>query len=147
MHGADDLTEGAPPDGGPGSGSLRVDRWLFCVRLYKSRALAAAAVAGGHVHLNGARTKPSRAVRVGDRLVVSQGGRERELAVRALPARRGPAPEAHACYEESAASVARNERLAAAHRLAALAMPHPEGRPDKKERRQLRELARKQGPR
>ena len=125
--------------------ALRLDRWLWCARLYKSRSLAAAAVAGGHVHLNGARVRTAHAVRVGDRLAVSLGGRELELAVRALPARRGPAPGAQACYEESAASIERGARWREARRLAALTTPRPGGRPDKKERRDLLALARRQG--
>lgn len=127
--------------------SLRLDRWLWCVRLYKSRSLATMAVAGGHVHLNGARVKPAHAVTPGDRLSVSQGGLEREFTVRAIPERRGPAPEARACYEESAESVARAARVGEARRLAALTTPRPEGRPDKKERRDLLAFARRQGRR
>jgi ribosome-associated heat shock protein Hsp15 len=136
-------------DGGAGAGgeALRLDRWLWCVRLYKSRSLATAAVAGGHVHLNGARVKPARAVKAGDVLAVSLGGRELELTVRAILARRGPAPVARACYEESAASIERGQRLGEARRLAALTTPRPEGRPDKKERRDLLALARRQGRR
>jgi ribosome-associated heat shock protein Hsp15 len=133
----------------PDSGveALRLDRWLWCVRLYKSRSLAAQAVAGGHVHLNGARVKAAHAVKVGDRLGVSQGGHAREFSVRAIPARRGPAPEARACYVESADSVARGELLGAARRLAALTTPRPEGRPDKQQRRALLAFARRQGRR
>ncbi len=127
--------------------ALRLDRWLWCVRLYKSRSLATAAVGGGHVHLNGARVKAARAVKPGDRLTVSQDGRELELTVRAIPARRGPAPEARACYEESADSIARGARLGEARRLAALTTPRPQGRPDKKERRDLLAFARRQGRR
>src|SRR3974390_861569 len=67
--------------------TLRIDRFLWCVRLYKSRSLAAAAVAGGRVHLNGLRTKPAHGVRIGDRLIASFGGRELEFTVRAIPAR------------------------------------------------------------
>jgi ribosome-associated heat shock protein Hsp15 len=142
--------QGEADDGdGPqdGEDALRLDRWLWCVRLYKSRSLATAAVGGGHVHLNGARVKPARAVKPGDRLTVSQGGRELELTVRAIPERRGPAPEARACYEESADSIARGERLGEARRLAALTTPRPDGRPDKKERRDLLAFARRQGRR
>jgi ribosome-associated heat shock protein Hsp15 len=130
------------PEGGE---ALRLDRWLWYVRLYKSRSLATAAVAGGHVHVNGGRAKPARALTVGDRLTVSFGGRELELTVRAIPPRRGPAPEARACYEESAASIERGQRLGEARRLAALTTPRPDGRPDKKERRELMALARRQG--
>ncbi|MBS0375439.1 MAG: hypothetical protein JSR73_12755 [Proteobacteria bacterium] len=141
-----DEAAGAGNAGGP-AGTLRLDRWLWCVRLYKTRSLAAAAVSGGHVHLNGARAKPARPVRPGDRLRLAHGGLDRELTVRAIPARRGPAPEARACYAESAESLARAAALAGAQRLAALTTPRPEGRPDKKARRDLLALARRQGRR
>jgi ribosome-associated heat shock protein Hsp15 len=145
--GRHDRADGDTDDAGAGGDALRLDRWLWCVRLYKSRSLATAAVAGGHVHLNGARVKPARAVTPGDRLTVSQDGRELDLSVRAIPQRRGPAPEARACYEESADSIARGERLGEARRLAALTTPRPQGRPDKKERRDLLAFARRQGRR
>lgn len=138
----DDEDDGQP---GAAAAGLRIDRWLWCVRLYKTRSLAAAAVNGGRVHLNGARAKPSRAVQPGDVLTLALGGRDIELSVAALPTRRGPAPEAHACYQESAASVARGTVWQAQQRLAALAVPRPAVRPDKKERRQLIDLARRQG--
>ena len=124
---------------------LRLDRCLWCARLYKTRSLAADAVAGGHVQLNGARVKPARAVAAGDRLRISFEGRERELDVLAIPARRGPASEARICYAETPDSITRGERLSAARRLDALSRPRSEGRPDKKERRELRALARRQG--
>ena len=129
---------------GPGD-RLRIDRWLWCARFYKSRAQAAEAVAGGRVHLNGARVKPSRALRIGDRVSVSLQGRDVEFDVRAIPERRGPAPEARACYAETPESVERGVRWQESRRLAALASPRPEGRPDKKARRELDELARRQG--
>jgi ribosome-associated heat shock protein Hsp15 len=137
----------AGPGGAAGAATLRIDRWLWCVRLYKTRALAAAAVSGGHVHLNGVRAKPARPVRPGDRLRLALGGLDRELTVRAIPSRRGPAPEARACYDESADSLARAAALGSAQRLAALTTPRPEGRPDKKARRDLLALARRQGRR
>jgi ribosome-associated heat shock protein Hsp15 len=134
-----------PVDGEDGAAALRVDRWLWCARFYKSRAQAAQAVAGGRVHVNGARAKPSRALRVGDRIAVSLQGRDVELDVLAIPARRGPAPEAQACYAETPESVDRGQRWRDSQRLAALATPRPDERPDKKSRRELIELARKQG--
>jgi ribosome-associated heat shock protein Hsp15 len=141
------------PDGGetaaggtPGSArTLRVDRWLWCARFYKSRAQAAEAVAGGRVHVNGARVKPSRALRIGDRVAVSLHGRDVEFDVKTIPSRRGPATEAQACYEETPDSVERGLRWREQHRLAALAAPRPDDRPDKKSRRELIELARRQG--
>lgn len=125
---------------GGNAGGLRIDRWLWQARFYKSRALATEAVAGGHVRLNGVRVKPARVVQPGDRLEVSRGGRVLECVVRAIPARRGPAPEARLAYEETPESIARGERHAEAMRLGAGAAPRPEGRPDKRERRQLRAL-------
>ena len=123
----------------------RIDRWLWCARLYRSRSLAAAAVGGGRVHLNGVRVKPARPVRAGDHLRLSLGGRDLEVEVLAIPLRRGPASEARRCYAETAASAARGVAWQAQQRLAALAVPRPEARPDKRERRELRELARRQG--
>jgi ribosome-associated heat shock protein Hsp15 len=148
---ADDGAGEAPDDDRDGAsaagpaGGLRVDRWLWCARFYKSRAQAAEAVAGGRVHVNGGRAKPSRVLKVGDRLAVSLHGRDVEFDVRRIPARRGPAPEARACYEETPDSVARGVTWREQHRLAALAAPRPDDKPDKKSRRELIELARRQG--
>jgi ribosome-associated heat shock protein Hsp15 len=142
----DDDPGGDDEAGRPGAGDrLRLDRWLWCVRLFKSRSQASAAVSGGRVHLNGERVKPARAIRVGDHLAVSLGGRDLELDVRAIPTRRGPAPEARACYEETPQSVARGQRWQEQQRLAALTVGRPDRKPDKKERRELLELARRQG--
>jgi len=119
---------------------MRLDRWLFAVRLYRSRTLASAAVSGGKVHVNGERVKPARAVRAGDRVSLTRGAFEFECAVLALPARRGPAREAALCYRESEASSVRRAERAAALRAGGLSRPHPLGRPDKHERRDLRRL-------
>ena len=140
MTKAHDRQDEAADDGG----ELRLDRWLWCVRLYKTRSLAGAAVSGGHVHVNGGRVKSSKAVAPGDLLRLSLGGRDLELEVLAIPARRGPAAEARACYVETAASLERSARFADARRLDALSMPQSDGRPDKRERRELRALARRQ---
>ncbi len=138
--------DGEEDSGEPGTGdALRIDRWLWCVRLYKTRSLAAAALNNGRVELNGTRVKPSRTVKPGDVLTLALNGRDVELNVLAIPRRRGPATEARACYEETAASQARGVAWAQQHRLAALSVPRSEGRPDKKERRVLLDLARRQG--
>lgn len=129
---------------GQGTGRLRVDRWLWCARFYKSRSLAAAAVTGGKVHVNGERVKPSRALLVGDLLTVTRGHDTHEIAVRALPERRGPAAEAQRCFEETAQSSARRARLRQQHALAAASAPRPQSRPDKRERRLLHRLHRGQ---
>jgi ribosome-associated heat shock protein Hsp15 len=124
--------------GGPGA--ARIDRWLFAVRLFKSRSLAAQAVAGGRVHLNGERVKASHEVRCGDALTLMRGAVEFECTVGAIPARRGPAHAAARCYEESPASTARRAEFAQRMKLAAALTPRPVNRPDKRARRQLRRL-------
>jgi len=118
----------------------RIDRWLFCVRLFKSRSIAAQAVGGGRVHINGTRVKPSHAVRPGDLVSFSRGAVAFECAVVALSPRRGPASEAAGCYEETPTSRARREEFSARMKVAAALTPRPEARPDKHERRELRRL-------
>jgi|ERR1700722_3548020 ribosome-associated heat shock protein Hsp15 len=122
------------------AGAARIDRWLFAVRLYGARALATQAVAGGRVHVNGERVKPGRALRPGDLVTLTRGALEFECTVQAIPARRGPAPAAALCYEESAASVARRAEFGARMKLAAALTPRPARRPDKHERARLRRL-------
>ena len=132
-------SEGA--EGGEGGGSsLRIDRWLWCTRLFKSRSLAADAVAGGKVHLNGQRVKPAHGVRIGDRVTITRPGFEFECEVLKLPDRRGSAPLAQACYAESdKARIAREKYLEQA-KLAAAFAPRSDERPDKHARRELRRL-------
>lgn len=125
-------------DAGPGA--ARIDRWLFAVRLFKSRALAARAVAGGRVHLNGERVKAAHEVRCGDRLSLMRGALEFECTVSAIPPRRGPARLAACCYEETPASSARREEFGRRMRLAAALTPKPPERPDKRARALLRRL-------
>ena len=124
---------------------LRVDKWLWCARFFKTRSLASAAVGGGKVHVNGERVKPSRTVRPGDVLEITTGFDARTVEVLSIPARRGPATEARLCYRESEASLARRERMREQRRLAALAAPQTEGRPDKRTRRELLRFHRSQG--
>jgi ribosome-associated heat shock protein Hsp15 len=124
----------------PDDEAMRIDRWLFFVRLFKSRSLAGEAVSGGRVHVNGERVKPSRVVRIGDTVVFNRGAVPFDCAVTALPLRRGPAPEAAACYRESEASVARRAQFAERMRLATAFAPRPDSRPDKHERRELRRI-------
>ena len=123
-----------------GSESMRIDRWLFAVRLFKSRTGAATAVSGGRVHVNGERVKPSRGVRVGDAISFVRGAVEFDCEVTALPQRRGPAPEAMGCYRESEASIARRLQFSERMRVAAALAPRPELRPDKHERKELRRM-------
>ncbi len=119
--------------------SLRIDRWLYFTRFYKTRSLAAKAVAGGHVRLNGERARGSSKIRVGDRVELTREQLKWVLDVREIPGRRGPGHEARRCYEEDPESVtARNQRRDSL-RFDRLAMPRTPGRPDKHTRRKLRD--------
>jgi ribosome-associated heat shock protein Hsp15 len=115
----------------------RIDRWLWCVRFFKTRSVAAQAVSGGKVHLNGERVKPAHRVQVGDCVGLMLNGVLAEFDVLGLPARRGPAAEAQAHYSERPASTARRTKHREAQRLADLSRPRSDGRPDKRDRRRL----------
>ena len=120
-----------PPAGAP---SLRIDKWLWCTRFFRSRGLAQDAVEGGHVQVNGERVKASRAVRVGDRLRITRERERYEVEVTGIPGRRGPATEARQHYLETPESEAAR---AHARELDRLSAPVSSGRPDKRERRDL----------
>ncbi len=128
-----------------GPGALRLDKWLWCARFFRSRSLAAEAVAGGKVHVNRQRVRPARVVRAGDLLEITVGYEVHTVEVKAIPARRGPAAEARLCYEETPDSVARRERSREQRRLAAMAAPQTQGRPDKHTRRELQKFRRERG--
>jgi ribosome-associated heat shock protein Hsp15 len=117
---------------------VRIDKWLWAARFFKTRRLATDAIAGGKVEVNGAKAKPARQVRVGDEVRVRLGPYEHRVTVAAVSEHRGPAPEAARLYREDPASVVARERLREQHRTAAVAFTYGEGRPDKKERRDLR---------
>lgn len=116
---------------------VRIDKWLWAARLFKTRSLAAEAVSGGKVHINDARVKASREVHPGDRLSITRGTECLDVVVVALSDRRGPAPVARGLYEETAESQARRREQAALRRMRAQANPAPAKRPDKKSRRQI----------
>lgn len=130
----------ARPAGAGGTGAARIDRWLFGVRLFKSRSLATEAVSGGKVHVNGQRVKPAHALHPGDRVSFVRGEAPFECAVVQIPPRRGPAQTALRCYRETDASAARRAELARKAPLAAVRSPRPVERPDKHQRRELRRL-------
>jgi ribosome-associated heat shock protein Hsp15 len=127
-----------PDEDGPGA--ARIDRWLFAVRLFKSRSAATEAVHGGRVHLNGERIKASHAVKAGDAISFSRGAVVFECTVLAIPVRRGPASSASRCYEELPASQARRQQYLERRQLVAGSAPRSEERPDKHGRRLLRQL-------
>jgi ribosome-associated heat shock protein Hsp15 len=112
---------------------VRLDKWLWAARFYKTRSLAAEAIVGGKVHLNGERVKRAKTVAVGDEVRVRNGAFEHIVHVRALSARRGGAADASRLYEETAASRAAREALAAQLR----SLPETHGRPTKRDRREI----------
>lgn len=127
--------------------ATRLDRWLWAARFSKTRSLAAEAVSGGKVHLNGARVKAAKPVRVGDTLSIRQGPYERTVIVLGLSAQRRPASEAALLYEETEASKAERLRLKADELRATAVHPaHSDGRPSKKGRRDIARLRRGRRP-
>ena len=117
---------------------IRLDKWLWAARFYKTRALAAEAVNGGKVHLDGQRVKAARGVRIDDRLEITRGAERREIIVCGLSERRASATLAQALYRETDASLEQRLRQSEQRKLAALQRPAPARRPDKKQRRHIR---------
>lgn len=124
----------------PPGESVRIDKWLWASRFFKTRALATEAVTGGKVHVNGERVKPARPVRRGDVLSIRRGPYEFVVEVQGVSSRRGPAREAQQLYEETEASRSRREMLQAQRKAQAAAVPVPDHKPNKKERRELMRL-------
>jgi len=116
---------------------VRLDKWLWAARFFKTRGLATEAVQGGRVHVEGARAKPAREVRVGEKVEVTIGPVVRTVVVRALSDRRGPASEAARLYEETEASRERRERQAAERRAAPPPGADLGARPTKRDRRRI----------
>ena len=117
---------------------VRIDKWLWAARFFKTRSLATEAVDGGKVEINGERAKPSKAIKPGDEVRLRLGPYEHVLIVKALGERRGPASVAQSLYEETAASKEAREKLSAQLRMAPAAFVYEEkGRPTKKDRRDL----------
>ncbi|WP_428262687.1 RNA-binding S4 domain-containing protein [Haliangium sp.] len=138
-------TDSHPPhDQAPrgGEAQVRVDKWLWAARFFKTRSIAATAIASGKVELNGERPKRAKGVKLGDRLRIRKGLFEHEVVVLKLSERRGPATEAQTMYEETEDSRQQREAVAEHMRLEREAAPPPiprfgKGRPTKRERRQL----------
>ena len=114
---------------------IRLDKWLWAARFYKTRSIAKEMIDGGKVHYNGQRSKPNKTVEVGAIIKLRQGNDEKEIKVTALSAQRRGAPEAQVLYQETEQSVEKREKLKLARKINA--MPHPDRRPNKKERRDL----------
>ncbi|QPG27439.1 ribosome-associated heat shock protein Hsp15 [Pantoea sp. SM3640] len=119
------------------SEEVRLDKWLWAARFYKTRAMAREMIEGGKVHYNGQRSKPGKVVELNAELTLRQGNDERTVVVAGITAQRRPASEAQLLYHETDASIEKREKMAQARKMNALTMPHPDRRPDKKERRDL----------
>ena len=115
--------------------SMRVDKWLWAARFFKTRSIAKDAIEGGKVHHNGERVKVSKEIRVGMELTIQQGLERKTVLIKALSAVRGGAPQAQQLYEETPTSIARRELIASQRKLQNLA--RPDHRPNKKDRRQI----------
>jgi ribosome-associated heat shock protein Hsp15 len=123
---------------------VRLDKWLWAARFFKTRSLATQAVDGGKVEVNGARVKPAKDVRVGDELRIRLGPYEHLVVVRGLGDKRGSATIAQTLYQETAESIAAREKLRESHRLApAMFVYEEKGRPTKKDRRALSDFIEK----
>ncbi|MEN8141665.1 MAG: RNA-binding S4 domain-containing protein [Thermodesulfobacteriota bacterium] len=128
-----------------GDEKVRIDRWLWAARFFKTRSLAAKQVSGGKVHIHGQRVKPARGVVVGDEIRINRFGEEFTVTVLALADKRGPASVARTLYEESPESQAAREAGREERRLQRLAAPPaPDKRPGKRDRRRIRKFVRRQ---
>lgn len=126
-------------------GGVRIDKWLWAARFFKTRGLATEMVNGGHVQLNGERVKPAKAVQKGDVLSIVRGQETFVVMVTGLAEKRGSAEIAQGLYEESAASVVAREKQRELRKLDAASGPAPKNRPDKKSRRQIIRFVRREG--
>ncbi|MDH3347474.1 MAG: S4 domain-containing protein [Desulfobulbaceae bacterium] len=122
---------------------VRIDKWLWAARFFKTRSLASEAVNGGHVHINGERVKPSKIVKVGDQLTIRKSQLQFVVLVLSLSGKRGPAVKARTLYEETAESVATREKAQLERKILGATIRGPRGKPDKRERRKIREFIRK----
>jgi ribosome-associated heat shock protein Hsp15 len=119
---------------------VRIDKWLWAARFYKTRSLALDAIALGRVRIEGERIKPAREARVGDRVEIIQGETRTVVLIQALSAARGPATAARLLYAETAESLARRERQSQVRRYGAEPAATLQGRPTKRDRRRLQQL-------
>lgn len=117
--------------------SLRLDKWLWACRFYKTRSLAKDMIEGGKVHYNGQRVKASKIVEIGAKVLLTQGSDEKTVIVKALSDQRQAAPIAQTLYEETPDSIKERLERSELRKLNLLHAPHPDTKPDKKMRRQL----------
>ena len=120
--------------------TVRIDRWLWAARIFKTRSLAKTAIEGGKVHVDGQRTKPAKEVRIGQTLTVSRGSTEITLVISALSEQRGPAKIAQLLYNETDESIEQREILNSRRRMERAGLQVPDSKPSKKDRRSLKKL-------
>jgi len=133
----------APPPGEappPDTQRIRLDKWLWAARFYRTRTLATAAIEAGQVRVDGERVKASRAIRAGEQITIRKAGLEWRPTVRAVSDRRGSATEAARLYDEDEASRKAREEEVARRRAAVRSAPHASGRPTKRDRRRLQDF-------
>lgn len=131
---------GTGSEGGQAEPRVRIDRWLWAARFFKTRSLAKAAVEGGRAHVNGARVKAARGIRPGDTVTISRGREEREVVVTGVAERRGSASDAAKLYQETAQSIERRAEDDAIRRMQRAGLRVPRTRPTTRQRRQLARL-------
>jgi ribosome-associated heat shock protein Hsp15 len=119
---------------------IRIDRWLWAARFFKTRTLAKVAVEAGHIQIEGQRAKPAKEVQIGHTLNVRRGNQEMTIMVVALASRRGPAKVAQTLYEETHESIEQREILTSRRRMERAGLRVPQTKPSKKDRRDLRKL-------
>ncbi len=119
------------------SDPVRLDKWLWAARFYKTRSIARNMVDGGKVHYNGQRSKPSKSVELGATITLRQGHEEKTVVIEKISGQRRGAPEAQQLYRETEQSIIKREENAQKRKLNTLYSPSPEKRPDKKQRRNL----------
>jgi len=118
--------------------NIRLDKWLWAARFYKTRSLASTAVNGGHVHVNNQRCKASKTVQIDDEIRIKKSGIQFTVLVKNLSDKRGSATQASELYIETEESIEQRELSSVQRKLNAMANPHPTRKPDKRQRRQLR---------
>ncbi|MCL2458389.1 MAG: S4 domain-containing protein [Desulfobulbus sp.] len=123
---------------------VRIDKWLWAARFFKTRSLAAKEVGAGHVAVNGLKVKPARMVRAGDLLTIRQGFLETSVRVQLISEQRGPAVVARTLYEETEESQAKREQILEERKAMRPHAGQPEQRPDKHERRKIRQFLKKE---
>lgn len=120
---------------------VRIDKWLWAARFFKTRNSAANAVHGGKVHVNGQRVKSSRSIQIGDKLEITRGQNQAVVEIEALSEKRGPAKEAQKLYKESLESIEKRELKIQQQKLLNASVPQTKRKPDKRQRRQIRKVS------